>query len=68
MGWWQRQQCGILVGDVLHAHQVAALLDMLKDNLVGVPDLQTGKLLASLGGQAAGIIHGDNDRHLRDNG
>ena len=55
----------ILVGDVLHAHQVAALLDMLKDDLVGVPDFETGELFASFGGQAASIVHRDNNGNLR---
>ena len=54
----------VLVGDVLHTHQVAALLDVLQNDLVGIPDLETGKFLASFGGQAAGVIHGNNDGNL----
>ena len=55
----------VLVGDVLHTHQVAALLDVLQNDLVGIPDLETGKFLASFGGQAAGVIHGNNNGNLR---
>ena len=47
-------------GDVLHTHQMAALLDVLQNDLVGVPDLETGKLLARLGGQAARVVHGND--------
>ena len=55
----------VLVGDVLHTHQMAALLDVLQNDLVGVPDLETGKLLARLGGQAARVVHGNDNGNLR---
>ena len=40
---------------------MAALLDVLQNDLVGVPDLETGKLLARLGGQAARVVHGNDN-------
>ena len=55
----------VLMGDVLHTHQMAALLDVLQNDLVGVPDLETGKLLARLGGQAARVVHGNDNGNLR---
>ena len=55
----------VLVGDVLYAHQVTAFLDMLQNDLVGIPDLEACELFACLGGQTAGIIHRDNHRDLR---
>ena len=54
----------ILVGDMLDAHQVADALDVLQNDLVGVPDLQTGELFARLGGQTAGLIHRHHNRQL----
>src|SRR5699024_895017 len=55
---------GVLVDDVLHAHQVAGALDVLQNDLIGIPDLETGELLASLGGQAAGVVHGNDHGQL----
>ena len=55
----------VLVGDVLHAHQVAGLLDVLQNNFVGSPDLKACKLFACFFGQVTAIVHGDNNGNLR---
>ena len=53
----------ILVGDVLHAHQMAGLFDMLQNHLVGRPHLETGKL-ARLLGEIAAVVHRHHDGQL----
>ena len=47
---------GILVAHVLNAQQMAALLDMLQDHLIGIPDLQAAEG-AGLGGQVTAVVH-----------
>ena len=54
---------GILVGDVLHTHQMAGLPDMLQNHLVGRPHLETGKLTCLLG-EIAAIVHRHHDGQL----
>ena len=56
---------GILVGDVLHAHQMAGLLDVLENDLVGVPDFQAGKLLAGFLGEITAVVHRHHNGQLR---
>ena len=44
---------------------MAAFLDVLQNDLVGIPDLQTGKLFTGFSGQATGVIYRNHNGNLR---
>ena len=54
---------GILVGHVLDAQQMSALLDVLQDDLVGLPHLEAAEG-AGLGGEETAVVHRHDYRHL----